>query len=127
MDTKNVHFSEILAYYLAVGHSVSILYLRLMPTTSSLLYSARIMLWTCHFIYMFVSVLCSILKYKLLLCFFFFCFVSQNILSYLVSAKLVLSLPFFCPLCQCNLFTCPLDQYLKSSQFSFKVLSFSTR
>ena len=25
-----------------------------------------------------------------------------------MSAKLVLSLPFFCPLCQCNLFTCPL-------------------
>ena len=43
MDTKNVHFSEIHVYYLAVGHSVRILYLRLMPTTSSLLYSARIM------------------------------------------------------------------------------------
>ena len=69
---------------------------------------------------MFVSVLCSILKYKLLLCFFFFCFVSQNILSYLVSAKLVLSLPFFCPLCQCNLFTCPFDQYLKRFSIQFQ-------
>ena len=36
----------------------------------------------------------------------FFCFVIQNILLYLVWAKLCL--PFFCPLCQCNLFTCPL-------------------
>ena len=89
MDTKNVHFSEILAYYLAVGHSVSILYLRLMPTTSSLLYSARIMLWTCHFIYMFVSVLCSILKYKLLLCFVFF----------VLSSKI-----FYLTLCQLNLY-----------------------
>ena len=76
--------------------------------------------WTCHFIYMFVSVLCSILKYKLLLCFFFFCFVVQIILSYLVWAKLVLSLPFFCPLCQCNLFTCPLDQYLKRFSIQFQ-------
>ena len=68
---------------------------------------------------MFVSVLCSILKYKLLLC-FVFSFVVQNILSYLVSAKLVLSLPFFCPLCQCNLFTCPLDQYLKRFSIQFQ-------
>ena len=37
-----------------------------------------------------------------------------------MSAKLVLSLPFFCPLCQCNLFTCPLDQYLKRFSIQFQ-------
>ena len=67
---------------------------------------------------MFVSVLSSILKCKLLL---LLCFVVQIILSYLAWAKLVLCLPlFFCPLCQCNLFTCPLDQYLKGFWIQFQ-------
>ena len=52
--------------------------------------------------------------------FFFFVLLFQIILSYLVWAKLVLSLPFFCPLCQCNLFTCPLDQYLKRFSIQFQ-------
>ena len=55
MDTKNVHFSEILAYYLVVGHLVRILYLRLMPTTSFLLYSALIELCSEH-VTLFINV-----------------------------------------------------------------------
>ena len=55
MDTKNVYFSEIHVYYLAVGHSVSILYLRLMPTTSFLLYSALIELCSEH-VTLFINV-----------------------------------------------------------------------
>ena len=62
--------------------------MRLMLTTSFLLYSARIMQWTCHFIYMFVSVLCSISKYKLLLCFVF----------------VLLSKIFYLTLCELNLY-----------------------
>ena len=36
------------------GHSVRILYLRLMPATTFLFYGTRIMLLTCHFIYIFL-------------------------------------------------------------------------
>ena len=78
------------------GHSVRILYLRLMPATTFLFYGTRIMLLTCHFIYIFLVFSSIKNKNKLLPC-FGFCFVFQNWLSNPVWATCKLVLCFVIP------------------------------
>ena len=82
--------------------------------------------WTCHFIYMFVSVLCSILKYKLLLCFFFFVLSSKLFYLTLCELNLYFLCLFFVLCVSATFLHAPLTNIWKGSQSSFKVLSFST-
>ena len=102
MDKKNVHFSEIHGYYLAVLVIQWGFYIWDWCRQPLLFFTVQELCGEHVTIYMFVSVLCSILKCKLLPCFvFLFCHPNYFILPHVSWTCTLFAIILFCPLCQC--------------------------